>query len=122
MIIQYYHSEGNISPGVYIKDFSSYKQEEELLLLPFTFFRLNNVIENEYNRSTLEMEIINTKNYIEYELKEDKIFNLEDLENNSKRPLFIKEGKNYFQNTNQINPPVQQRGGIFYNLFGRWFF
>ena len=122
MIIQYYHSEGNISPGLYIKDFSSYKEEEELLLFPFTFFKLNNVIETEPNRCTLEMEIINRKNYIEYELKEDKIFNLEDLENNSKRPLFIEEGINYLQNTNQINPPVQQRGGIFYNVFRRWFY
>ena len=122
MIIQYYHSEGNISPGLFIKHLSEREQEEELLLLPFTFFRLNNVIETEPTKCILEMEIINRKSCIEYELKEGKIFNLEDLEKNYKKPLFIEEGINYNQ-TNQINQPVQQvNNGIFYNLFGRWFY
>ena len=139
MIIQYYHSDGNISPGLFIKDFSDYKEEEELLLFPFTFFRVNNVIQYESNRCILEMEIINRKSCIEYELKEGQIFNLEDLENHRNKPLFIEEGIKYFPNNNQINQinqvnqfnqvnqvnqPVNQKNnnGIWYNLFGRWFY
>lgn len=124
MIIQYYHSDGNISPGLFIKNLSDYKEEEELLLFPFTFLRLNNVIQSEPNRCILEMEIINRKSCIEYELNEGKIFNIEDLEKHRNKPLFIEEGINYFPNTNQTNQPVNQNNnnGFWYNYIGRWFY
>ena len=131
LIIQYYHSEGNISPGLSIEHLSKFGHEKELLLLPFTFLRLNNVIETEPDKCILEMEIINRKTFIEYELKEGKTFNLEDLEKNPNKPLFIEEGINYNQTNQmnqinqieQINQPVHhENNGIFYNLIGRWFY
>lgn len=124
MIIQYHHEDGNISPGLYIADLSDSKNEEEVLLLPFTFFKLNSVVEtpNQPNKCILEMEIVNRKSYIEYELKEGKKYNLENLENIlSKRPLFVEEGGiQYFEinHVNQFNEPNNEvnKGNWNWNL------
>ena len=68
------------------------------------------------------MEIVNRKSYIEYELKEGKKYNLENLENIlSKRPLFVEEGGiQYFEinHVNQFNEPNNEvnKGNWNWNL------
>ena len=70
MLIRYKYNKGNISPGIILekngKSLSKYSCEKEVLLFPFTFFRINNINEN---NKTIEMEIINRSSYIEYTLK-----------------------------------------------------
>ena len=76
MIIKYKYKQGNISPGIILEDkighsgeyLSSYPFEREVLLLPFTFFKITNV--NEKGR-IIELEIINRTSYIEYTLKKN---------------------------------------------------
>jgi hypothetical protein len=76
MIIKYKYKQGNISPGIILEDkighsgeyLSSCPFEKEVLLLPFTFFKITNV--NEKCR-IIELEIINRTSYIEYTLKND---------------------------------------------------
>ena len=76
LIIKYKHKSGNISPGIILDNkighsgeyLSSYIHEREVLLLPFTFFKITNI--NEKGR-IIELEIINRTSYIEYTLKND---------------------------------------------------
>ena len=75
LIIKYHYESGNKSPGiiienkkgVYTKEYLSYfPSENEVILFPFTFFRINDI-----SGSNVYLEIINRKNYIEYTLKND---------------------------------------------------
>ena len=100
MIIKYKHQEGNISPGLDISDLSSSKNEKEILIFPFTFFRVNKIETNPDNINSyiFYMEIINRKKIIEYDLKEGTRFNTEDLEelydeDNENNEMNLDEGK-----------------------------
>ena len=74
LIINYHHEYGNKSPGIIIEDkkgtdgdyLSEYTSENEVILFPFTFLRINDISGN-----TISLEIINRKTYIEYTLKND---------------------------------------------------
>jgi len=94
MIIEYKHQEGNITPALDIEEFSDVKTEKERLIFPFTFFKVNNITEKGKNNYEIHMEIINRKNFIEYDLKEGKKYNIEDLEESydENRPIFIEDG------------------------------
>ena len=79
MIFKYKHEPGNISPGIIIKDhlgsdgkhISSHPTENEVILFPFTFARITNIEPMKKNTYTIELDIINRKEYIEYKLKND---------------------------------------------------
>ena len=73
LIIKYHYESGNKSPGLIVEDkngtdgkaLSKYS-EDEVILFPFTFLRINSI-----SGTTVYLEIINRKNYIEYTLKND---------------------------------------------------
>ena len=73
-IIKYKHEYGNKSPGIIIEDkrgkngeyLSDYPYEHEVVLFPFTFFRINDI-----SGTDIYLEIINRKSYIEFILKND---------------------------------------------------
>lgn len=79
MIIKYKYNKGNISPGIILgnkkghdgKNLSIINSEKEVLLFPFTFFKINNIKTSSGNKNLkiIEMEIINRTSYIEYTLK-----------------------------------------------------
>jgi len=81
MIFNYKHEAGNISPGIIVKDnlakdgqyLSSHKNENEVILFPFTFVRITKIIEinKEKNQYEMYLDIINRKSYIEYTLKDN---------------------------------------------------
>ena len=100
MIIKYKHQEGNITPALDISDMSISKSENERLIFPFTFFRINKIETNpdDENSYIFYMDIINRKKIIEYDLKEGIKYNVEDLEesyneNNGKNEVNLEEGK-----------------------------
>ena len=74
LIIKYHYEYGNKSPGIKIEDkkgtngyyLSCFPNENEVILFPFTFMRINDIRGNE-----IYLEIINRKTYIEYTLKND---------------------------------------------------
>ena len=74
LIIKYNHEYGSKSPGIIVEDkkgtngnyLSCYPNENEVILFPFTFMRINDINEN-----VIYLEIINRKSYIEYTLKND---------------------------------------------------
>ena len=83
MVFHYKHQMGNISPGIIVKDnktkdgkyLSKHKNENEVILFPFTFVRITEIkeIEKEKEKNLIEMhlDIINRKDYIEYTLRDD---------------------------------------------------
>ena len=113
MIIKYKHKEGNITPALNIEEFSQLKDEKERLIFPFTFFRVNSISEKqEKNSYVIDMEIINRKSIIEYDLKEGRRFNIEDLEEtyDENEPLFIENGKEKTFKAKE-EPQRQKSGG-----------
>ena len=73
LIIKYNYEPGNKSPGIIVEDkkvngnyLSCFPSENEVILFPFTFLRINDISEN-----NVCLEIINRKEYIEYTLKND---------------------------------------------------
>ena len=97
MIIEYKHEEDNITPALDITHLSNSKYEEERLIFPFTFFRINKIENNPNNKNDyiFYMEIVNRKTIIEYDLKEGIKYNIESLEESYERnkTAFIEEGK-----------------------------
>ena len=81
MIIEYKHQPGNISPGIIVANnkgkennefLSVYPKEEEVILFPFTFFKIKKIHElDEENTYEMNLEIINRQSYIEYTLKDN---------------------------------------------------
>ena len=80
LIFKYYHKKGNISPGIIIENkknsngeyLSCFPYENEVLLFPFTFARINKIISKEENGNNIKviyLEIINRNTYIEDTLK-----------------------------------------------------
>ena len=78
MIFYYNHEKGNISPGIIIKDnkgkdgkyLSKHKNENEVILFPFTFARILEINKLEDNYYEIQLDIINKKSYIEYTLRD----------------------------------------------------
>ena len=110
MIIKYKHEEGNITPALNIVKLSNSKNEEERLIFPFTFFRINDIktkIE-EKNSYIFNMEIINRKKIIEYDLKEGKQYYIEGLEEfyDENKPLIIDDAK---QKTFQVKEKEKEK-------------
>ena len=81
----YKHKNGNISPGIILENkkghdgsyLSCCPDENEVLLFPFTFARINGIKSDYENNKLIEMEIINRNSYIEQTLKnnvEKRIF------------------------------------------------
>ena len=79
MIFNYKHEKGNISPGIIIKNYkgkdgkflSSNPNENEVILFPFTFVRINSIKSISKNTYEMDLEIINRKDYIEYTLRDN---------------------------------------------------
>ena len=80
LIIKYHHENDNISPGIIIEDklgydnkyISSNPFEKEVILFPFTFAKIvsiNSEIKYEKEIKIVNMELINTKTYLEYTLR-----------------------------------------------------
>jgi len=97
MIFKYKHKDGNISPGIIIKDYkrkncdaciSACPSENEVILFPFTFVRITKIEKVPYEEEKknenenqnekkqkykfiLNLDIINRDKYIEYDLKDN---------------------------------------------------
>ena len=79
MIFNYKHEVNNISPGIIVKDnkgkdgefLSSNPYENEVILFPFTFVRINSIKSISKNTYEMDLEIINRKDYIEYTLRDN---------------------------------------------------
>ena len=79
MIFNYYHDKGNISPGIIVKNYkgkdgeylSKHKNENEVILFPFTFARISKINKIEKNYYEIHLDIINRKSYIEYTLRDN---------------------------------------------------
>ena len=82
MKIKYRHQEGNITPGIDISKLSKNKSEKEILLFPFTFLRINSFTKKVGCEKTfiLDMDIINRRHLIEYDLEEKTKYKIEELE------------------------------------------
>ena len=72
MIMNYRHLNGNISPGIIIGDLSYYQNEKEVLLFPFTFIKILNIVKVDENHYKLNCDIINRKSILEFGLKNGK--------------------------------------------------
>ena len=118
MIIKYKHEEGNITPALNIVDLSHSQNEEERLIFPFTFFRINSISKKPDCENTylFDMEIINRKKIIEYDLKEGKRYNIEDLEElyDENRKLNIEDGT---QNTFKVREKEEEKKKSSCNIF-----
>ena len=73
LIIKYHYEPENKSPGIIVEDkkvngnyLSCFPSENEVILFPFTFLKINDISGN-----NIYLEIINRKEYIEYTLKND---------------------------------------------------
>ena len=108
MNIEYKHEEGNITPAINVSGLSIHPEEEERLIFPFTFFRLNKISKEAENKYKFDMEIINRKKIIEYDLKDGIRYNIEDLEElcEENKPLYIEDGK---ENTFSIKEEEQKK-------------
>ena len=97
MIIEYKHEVDNITPALDITHLSNSIYEEERLIFPFTFFRINKIEKDpdKENSYKFYMEIINRKTIIEYDLKEGIKYNIESLEElyEENKTIFIEDGK-----------------------------
>ena len=85
MIINYDPKGKCISPGVDISQESEFSEEREVLLFPFTFFRIDKVeihSGKENDKHIIYLTIINKGDILEYGLKERKGFKL--IENGTK--------------------------------------
>ena len=85
MIINYDPKGKCISPGVDISQESEFSEEREVLLFPFTFFRIDKVeihSGKENDKHIIYLTIINKGDFLEYGLKERKGFKL--IENGTK--------------------------------------
>ena len=116
MIIKYKHQEGNITPALDISDMSISKSEEERLIFPFTFFRINKIVTNPHDENSyiFYMEIINRKKIIEYDLKEGIKYNVEDLEesydeDNENNEIYLGEGK---QSTFKVQEATEEKKSL----------
>ena len=80
LIIKYNHEKGNISPGIIIEDKKGYDKEyisanpyeKEVILFPFTFAKILCInSEEKYGKKIriVNMELINRKTYIEYNIR-----------------------------------------------------
>ena len=78
MIFFYNHEAGNISPGIIVKDnkgkdreyLSKHKDENEVILFPFTFAKISEINKLGNNYYEIHLDIINRKSYIEYTLRD----------------------------------------------------
>ena len=80
MIFSYTHQNGNISPGIIVKNYkgkdgyflSSHPTENEVILFPFTFVRITKIKEIKKKKEyEMYLEIINRREYIEYTLRDN---------------------------------------------------
>ena len=81
MIFNYKHNSKNKSPGIIIKDnkasdgqyISANPNENEVILFPFTFVRINKINNVSEKEKTYEiyLDIINREEYIEYTLRDN---------------------------------------------------
>lgn len=98
MKIKYRHKEGNITPALNIEGLS--KNEGEMLIFPFTFCKINSIEKKENcdNCYIFNMELVNRKTFLEYDLLEGKKYNIDYLDDilskrsenrNKDEPMFI---------------------------------
>ena len=80
MILHYNHLPNNNSQGMFIKEFSEFKHEEEILLFPFTFIRVNNINKVNSKLYELDCDIINKNCVLEFGLKQNQKVKLNNNE------------------------------------------
>ena len=93
MVFRYKHESGNKSPGIIIENkkghdgkyISSYPDENEVILFPFTFARISKIessMENGNKIQIIYFDIINRKDYLEYTLRDnyEKRFHFDKLD------------------------------------------
>ena len=114
--IKYKHQEGNITPALDISDMSISKSENERLIFPFTFFRINKFETNPKDKNSyiFYMDIINRKKIIEYDLKEGIKYNVEDLEesyeeSDRNNEVNLEEGK---QSTFKVQEATEEKKSL----------
>ena len=78
MIIYYNHDFNNAPQGMILKDFSVNQSEQEVLLFPFTFFRVGALEKVNEHFYKLYLKIINRDEVLEFKLKEGKRVILKD--------------------------------------------
>ena len=82
MVFTYKHESGNKSPGIIIENkkghdgqyISSFPDENEVILFPFTFARISKIessMENGNQNQIIYLDIINRKEYLEYTLRDN---------------------------------------------------
>ena len=69
-----YNYQNDYEPSLFeVKDLSQFPFEEEFILLPFTFMKINHLkIDSDHNSAIIELEIIGKKEILEYQIKEKK--------------------------------------------------
>ena len=73
MIFHYIYEKGCISPGIDVSSYSKYKEENEVLLLPFTFVKFNKIEKKDDKNYIFDFTIINRKKILEFELRNKEI-------------------------------------------------
>ena len=69
MIFHYIYEKDCISPGIDVSSYSKYKEEKEVLLLPFTFVKFNKIEKTDDKNYIFDFTIINRKKILEFELR-----------------------------------------------------
>ena len=79
MKIQYLHDEGYEPCAFDLSDLSEYPDEEEYILLPFTFLYINNIsINSEKFNVDIDLEIIGKSKELEPEIKENRVIEYDE--------------------------------------------
>ena len=79
MIFHYKYEKDCISPGIDVSSDSVFQYEKEVLLLPFTFVKFNQIEKKDDNNYIFDFTIINRKKYLEFELRNKEV---SDIKNN----------------------------------------
>ena len=78
MVLHYNYFQNNEPIGMILADFSKYIKEEEFLLFPFTFIKVNRLDKINDNSYDLDCNIINKNSILEFGLKKGKKVNVEN--------------------------------------------
>ena len=81
MIFYYRYRNGDISPGVSIRNESYISTEEEVILFPFTFVRINKIEMTAQRKVIIHLDIINRNKIIEFEFQKGCRIDLDQKNN-----------------------------------------
>ena len=82
LTISYLHDDGFEPCVIDLTKLAQYPDEEEYILLPFTFLKLKNIIiDSNKLIADIELEIVGKKEILEYKLKDKKELQFDDKAN-----------------------------------------